>query len=259
MTNINIIKYSLRSFIDPFPHVDKNTLVVFDIDYTLFRSTTLLGTPEWFFHLVQQEMLKGESIQNSFTKWYPIWIRAQKFNEIVLMDENIPSLLEKIKREAIGYIILTARHPNTESITHTQLRKLNLNVEGSFSINVNYYSSFKYSTLYKNNILFSHDLNKKSLVFAKWIQQLREQHGERHPIKKIIFIDDLEKNVVSMSRVLKDTNVGYVGIHYSAGDAYKARFNPDLAEYQAKILMREYSYEKTRQLLRLSEDLREGF
>lgn len=245
-----IINKSLKSFVEYFPNVNKNTLVVFDIDYTILRATTILGTPEWLYHLVQQEMLTGTNAYNSFAKWYPIWMKAQKFNEVVLMEKNINILLERVKKEAMGYIMLTARHPSTEKITYRQLRKLGINFEDSFSININYHSKFKYSTSYNNNILFSHDLNEKSFVFADWIKQVIEQCDKNHSIKKIIFIDDLEKNVISMLTTVRNIGMEYIGIHYSAGEIYKARFKPNLAERQAEILIQNYPDIKIKKLLK---------
>ncbi len=52
-----------------------------------------------------------------------------------------------------------------------------------------------------------------------------------------------------MEKIIKNLGLEYIGIRYSAGDRYKARFNPVLAEHQASILSGNYSDSETKQLL----------
>ena len=229
--------------------INQNTLVIFDIDYTLLRSTTTLGTPEWFLYLMQQEMNKGTSLYSSFNKWYPIWMKAQCFNEVVLMDQQIPNLCAMISQMSIGYIALTARHPKTVDITNKQLAKVGLDFNNRLLMDIKFSSRLKYPTLYNKNILFSHDLNKKSTVFTEWFAQAAKQYDDKLPIKKIIFIDDMSENVTTMEHAAKKIGLEYAGIHYTAGDVYKAKLDPKLVVYQAEVLTQEYPLNTIRMLL----------
>lgn len=247
-----MVSSSTSIFANIISEINKNTLIAFDLDYTLFRSRTSLGTPEWFLHLLEQEVRKGESKQNSFKKWYPIWIKAQKFNKIVLMDQQIPIWLKKIKENSLGYMALTARHPASKKVTQQQLQKVGLNFNKNLPVDITFNSKFEYPTLFSKGILFTHDLNDKSQVFIDWFKQITMRCTE-HLIKKIIFIDDLKANVTSMENAIKKLNLEHVCIHYTAGDIYKINLDPKLVEYQANILAGNHSNKEIKQLLQIDE------
>src|SRR5204863_2211323 len=108
------------------PYLDKQTLVIFDIDYTLFRSKTNLGAPEWIFHLVKQRKEQGNTKEESLKKFYPAWMRAQKFSEIALMDPKFLAVLSEIKKKALSVMGLTSRQPEAAEVTVWQLNKFGI-------------------------------------------------------------------------------------------------------------------------------------
>ena len=233
--------------------LDNNTLVIFDIDYTLLRSKTSLGTPEWFSHLMYREMAKGKTNEEGYHKWYPIWMKSQQFNEIELMDRKIPKLLEFIKKKKGSYIGLTHRNPVAAEMTEQQFSKLGIKFEKSFPYKVQYASALKIPALYQNGVLYCHDFNEKGVVFLEWFYAIQKQLGKCH-FKKIVFIDDAGRNVASMAFAVKALGLQYIGVRYSAADKIKPPLNRKLVEQQAKILRAEYPEEKTQKLLMDSQN-----
>jgi len=226
--------------------VDLQTLVVFDIDYTLYRPTTNLGTPEWIYYLATQEMNKGLSQIEAFQKCYPLWLKTQHIINLELMDPNIPELLTFIERMSAGFIALTARRPETAKVTTLQLNKLGLKLDKTEVSNLPVSFDFKNPVLFEKGILFGHELNDKGDVFVDWFKKVQLALSEENKITKVIFIDDVETNVLSMAKAANSLNLTYKGYYYSVANAFKEKFNPMLAEKEAYILRQDYSEAETK-------------
>ncbi len=231
------------------PFIDKYTLVVFDVDYTLFRSRTSLGTPEWIFHLVKKEKEQGVSRKESFKKLYPLWMRAQKFNEIELMDPRIPKLFQDIKKKAFAYIALTARQPDAAEITAWQLNKFGIDFGMTKVAGLNFNGNFKSPTLYDKGLLLAHDFNKKGEVLAQFLEQIKLQLGKDKTIRRIVFVDDTEKHIYSAQKSVRELGLEFIAFRYSAADAFKKQFNPNLVETERQILSSNHSDSEIRLML----------
>lgn len=136
--------------------IDFQTLVVFDIDYTLFRSKTNLGMPEWIHYFIEKEILMGLSKEEAFHKWYPIWLKAQEIIEIELMDDKIPQLLKELQKMSAGFIGLTARGYTSAKVTLKQLNQLGLNLDTTPISQHPISFTFEYPVIFEKGILFIH-------------------------------------------------------------------------------------------------------
>ncbi len=225
--------------------VDKHTLVIFDIDNIIFRTKTLFGSPDWAAQLINQEMSKGLSRELCAKKCYPLWMKAQKYTDIVLLDKRIVPILKQVRKKACGFIGLTSRQPAAAEITEWQLNKFGIDFGRSNFSPFAFISSFKHPTLFRQGILFSNDLNKKGEVFAAWMEQIRSQINRKNAIKKIVVIDAKEKNLQSMADAAQNLGIEFVGVRYSAIDAYKKKINPELIEKEKGILSNNHSDSET--------------
>lgn len=223
------------------PYIDKNTLVAFDIDYTLFRSKTNLGTPEWITHLIKKVKDEGNTREESFKKVYPIWMRAQKFSDITLLDGRLIQALSDIKKKAVACMAVTNRQPESAEVTVWQLNKFGIDFSDSPVAALPFNSPFKYPALFHAGILFTHDFNKKGAVFREWYLQAIPEITKRKSVKRIVYIDDNISHLFSMQKAAIDLGLEFIGFHYTAGNAYKKKFNPSLVETEQKILMSNVS------------------
>ncbi len=221
--------------------IDKNTLVVFDIDDTLFRAKTAFGSSEWGSRLIKAEMAKGSSFQESVRKIMPLWFKAQKFNVLTLVDERIPKLLTEIRKQSLGCIAFTTRQPSALEITRWQLDKFGISFGKGTVAELKYGPSFRHPTLYQEGVLFTHDFNESAAVFQDWVQQVAEQLGRSKQIKKVVFIDDSFKHIRLMRDAVDALEIAFVGLRYSATDDYKKTYNSDLAAKEKDILMQNVS------------------
>lgn len=225
--------------------VDKQTIVIFDIDHTIFRSKTLFGSPEWAETLIKQEMSKGTSRQMSSKKVYPLWMKAQKFCDLVLLDNKFIKILQDVKKRAYGFIALTSRQPMAAEITTWQLHKFGIDFGRSSLSPLFFISSQQYPALYREGILFAHDFNRKGEVFFHWMEQIRAQINRKNAIKRVVFIDDKIKNLQSMAAAAQHLGLEFIGVRYSAGDAFKRKIDPMLVEKEREILSNNLSDSET--------------
>ncbi len=223
------------------PYVDKNTLLIFDVDYTIFRSKNSLGSPEWARHLIKQEKNKGFNREESFKKIYPIWAKAQKFSEITLIDNRFSKLFQDARKKALSCMAITNRLPDTAEITVWQLNKFGVDFSQSIIANLPYASSFKNQTLFYSGILFAHDFNKRGRVFLDWYNQIIPGFNKRKNVKRIVCVDDSLQNLISMQKAVSHLGLEFVGFYYTAGNAYKKLFKPTLVEIEKNILLKNVS------------------
>ncbi len=237
--------FETRDISSLLPMVDKQTLVIFDIDNIIFRTKTLFGSPEWAKQLINQEMSKGTSREASSKKLYPIWMKAQKYADIVLLDKQILPVLKAVQKKAYGFIGLTSRQPAAAEITEWQLNKFDIDFSrSSFSL-FSFISSFKHPTLYRQGILFSSEFYEKGAVFSSWMEQIKSQINKKNAITKIIVIDNKEKNLQSMADAAEALGLEFVGLKYSAIEPFKKKVDPALIEKEKEILMNNLSDSET--------------
>lgn len=228
--------------------VDKHTLVIFDLEYTLFRSTTYLGTPEWSNYLLKKELNLTKNKENSIKKNYSIWLKAQHFNEIELMDARIPKIIKDLKHKALGYVVVTPRQGSSFEVTQWQLNKFDIDCVKSPFAAFTYNSTFNNPVVYREGILFS-DSNNLAEVFSDWLKQIMPQLKKMRSIRRIVFVNHSMENVKAMEAVAEQLNLEYFGLHYNLADEFKKGFNPKLVEAETRILMGNHSDSEIRLLL----------
>lgn len=215
------------------PHITDNSFLAFDIDYTLMAAQNEFGSAEWFNYLIDDDVAKGKTEIESNEKWYPVWMKAQAFNEIEMMDENLKNIFDKIEKENLPVIAISSRQPVCMDLTLQQLRKL------KFAINKSPVSQHAFDfdaalpVAYRSGVLLTNN-NGKGKIFLQWFLQNKHRLAK---IKRIIFVDDILKNVESMAQAAKQLNLEFVGLRYSKGDKYKASLDRAKAKKQAKILL----------------------
>lgn len=227
------------------PMIDKQTLVIFGIDDIIFRTKTLFGSQEWSKQLIHQEMNKGLSREVCNKKLYPIWMKAQKYADLVLLDSKIPTVLKEVRKKAYGFIGLTSRQPSAAELTNWQLNKFGIDFgDSNFSL-FSFISTFKKPTLFRQGILFSNEFYEKGAVFSTWMEQMRTQINKKNAITRIIVIDHQEKNLESMAKAAEALGLEFVGLKYSVSESFKKKINPELIEKEKEILMNNLSDSET--------------
>lgn len=135
---------------------------------------------------------------------------------LVLSDSSLtqPNTVEtfnKAKSLAEKTFSITARPPSFYAKSHDELTKLGIAFD-TFMVTNNYFycnwlSIFPMNCRYFNGIV-SVGRVPKGEGFIKFLKLTG------YKPKKIVFVDDLEKNIKSMANAAKSLNIPYVGIWY---------------------------------------------
>lgn len=207
--------------------MDQNTLVLVDIDDTIFSSTTYYGSVDFFKNTVRNNSIsKKIPHEESLIDIYPRWLLSQNIIETQLTDQYIHKFLN-YKKEAtiLGF---TARQPVASDITLSQLKKhkINFNQPNNLQFTKNYGNirqgskriwsyDYKIATL-RNGIVFCHDLNPKGKVFNDLIIKLNQfrKNQNQLPISKVIFIDDSRNNLESVKIAANKIGLNFYGYHF---------------------------------------------
>lgn len=206
--------------------IDKNTLVLVDIDDTIITSTTHYGSVDFFKKIVRNNAInKNISHEESIIDIYPRWLLSQRIIETELTDQYIHRILDNKKATILGF---TARQPIASDITLSQLKKhmIHFKQPKDFHFTKNYGSirhgtkrvwsyDYKIATM-RNGIVFCHDLNPKGKIFNDLIIELNKlrENQSLSPITKVIFIDDSKNNLESVQIAADKIGINFYGYHF---------------------------------------------
>lgn len=188
-------------------NIYNNSLLVIDIDNTLIKTKTDLGSDQ-FFDWQMKEISNDGSLRLASSKENLLKIMYKLWNYVQyeLCDENIPDLLKGIKDVYnIDIILLTSRN----DICNETLIKVLINLNIYKLLNNNQLNRVNYNgIIYKNGIIYCNGKDK-GLCLKLILNSIRISFS------KIIFIDDKFKNLVDVKNVFINTDcILYNGCNY---------------------------------------------
>lgn len=233
---------------------DENTLVVFDIDDVFIRPQ------DQILHLAHTSLRDKliEQIKNkvSFEDFMMLSSIVYLAYKTVLVDPKILDTLALLKERNIKHIALTAawtgkmgRISSIEQWRVETLKNLGIDFSGSFPdfkeiifTDLNSLDPGRFP-MFKDGILLTCKV-KKGKVLARFLQEYYSRAllrtGPAPQFTRIIFIDDLRKNLESVAHYCQDANIEFQGFEYTASKK-QAEFplNEKRAKMQFDILQQE--------------------
>lgn len=150
------------------PYVDEKSLLLLDLDNTVFCSATSLGSGAWFYDQLGKRIKEGFSRSEANLALYPEWVRLQQVVEMQLVDERFPALIAKLQKQSKGVLALTARHPIVAIPTLDQLASVGVDFS-AHSFGERRFAA-KYPTVFYDGVIFSHDLNDKGEILGQFLE-----------------------------------------------------------------------------------------
>src|SRR5687768_551444 len=222
-----LVSVPLQRMKEIMPHVDRDTLVVFDIDNTLIEPTQTLGSDQWFYHLMQkvkaEEKLDDE---RAIDRAMEIWNAVQLDTQVRAVESDTPALIRELQRKEVATFALTARTLDSAEVTKKQLRSIGVDFAARPIHRGDLDFALASPARFTGGILFVGEKNAKGDVLLAFLAKV----GLRP--KRVLFIDDKEKNVASVERSLSTAQIPHVVFRYGAADSRVARFRPDVADMQ---------------------------
>jgi FMN phosphatase YigB (HAD superfamily) len=211
----------LKSYNDlDLSQIDSNTLVIFDIDNTLIRQDSMVGTHQWGDYIRDRAIAKGIPVDDAKAYQYKAFAELQPYLNVVPVENKVMQILNFLSKNKVPHFALTARSGTLKKITSKQIRILNHDFLRSFPLQKD--DQLLHEHLYQG-IIFSGDVPKGELLNTIIENSIT-------PPKKIIFIDDKKYNLDSVESSLANSPIILESRRYGAADSELASFNPVIAD-----------------------------
>lgn len=226
-----------------FLQLDDNSLVLFDVDYTLLIPNDAILRPCG--QLLVNKFIK-EILENPFVVPPEKYTQGYFLSQILtqakssLVDEKSLPLIKCLQDKKIRTIALTASPAGKLGIIDNmadwridELKKFGFDFTSAFPgvqfLEFPKREDKEFHPIFKSGILFSSKHSKGDILkqFLKSIHWMPS---------KVIFIDDRLEYLQSVANVLKEMGINFTGFHYIAAEKFRCELDEGLAEYQFKYL-----------------------
>lgn len=211
-------------------YIKEDTLVLLDLDQTVYYIEEHFGSPEWFYLQIDQGLQNGDTDRNSVIfDFYPTYLKAQKVCPGALIDPSTPSFIMRLQKQSVPIMGLTHRQPCLSVTTIKQLDSMGIDFRKNLPFSRSFQLEHPYSPTFFHGVLFVADYNDKGEVFMLFFDRL-----EKKP-KRILFVDDKLHNLESLQRALP-RSIEYIGMHFLFHPSVENPLHQEAAKIQQKML-----------------------
>ena len=216
------------------------TMIAFDLDNVLVRSTREIGSDQWFRHMVGKNIVRGLVGNDAVNACLPTYYHVQFSIPLQLVETerpnfNCPQFIQKLQEAGYFVVCLTSRSVPMVDRTLEQLQNIGLSFKRSDREAQEIILDMPIQSMYKNGIIFSGNNNKGATLF-KFLETIEFEPA------KIIFVDDALKHVKNVEKAVEDNGIEFAGIRDSACDEWVANFDPAVADAQYEEFLQQQTY-----------------
>ena len=212
---------------DVLPLAKPHTLVVFDIDDTIYTAAQAVGSDVWFCHLLEKYKKEGHSCEEARLKALDLWMKIQRKTDVQLIEACTKEVLDELQNKKIVLMALTTRGDYIADCTINQLTSLGISMKKSSPDPSSFSLKEMPQVLWKEGILFTAGYHKGH-AFCHFLDQINYLPTE------VLFINDKSSNLKEVAEACNMRNIPFIGLRYSASDDRVANFRPEIAELQLK-------------------------
>lgn len=215
-----IISDRMSDFIDAVDRsniLDANKLIVFDVDDTILMSVELLGTPTWFYHMVNILRQSGAAKLESYNVMREIDRIVQEQAKIIAVEQATISAIRNWSAQGANLVAITSRPPSFAQITNSQIAKIGLEFSSPYFACI----EEKWPEgvgAFIDGIIYVDFHHNRLQIFSQFFE-LAERCGME--ISLVAHADDQVRHVSELAKFARDAHRGFVGIIY--GKALSAR------------------------------------
>ncbi len=214
----------------------KRVVVAYDIDNTLLRPQSMIGSDEWFGYLVQRNIEAGMDLYTAIRLALPLYFHIHYRINLVTTELSLAEDIEDIKKDCDHVICLTARSVNLVRHTLEQLNKNNLNF---FIPGIEEHApDATHPSFYSEGVLFC-GMNDKGEILLYFLDRLG------YTPDLIIFIDDKEKNLKAVERAAHKRGIEFIGLRYAGCDKHIVAFDTEIAKRELQEFLAQHPFTKT--------------
>jgi phosphoglycolate phosphatase-like HAD superfamily hydrolase len=218
---------------------DKDTLVVTDLNHVLMETTQPLGSDHWAAYEVKKQIAEtGTTKLEVLHKMVPMWHHILMESEFKAVEPTTAGVIRKLQQQGNHVIGLTARYIEMAYPTVKQLQSIGIDLNLYSLSNLDHEIEGGFAAKYVEGVIFVGLKNDKGETLMRLLDQL-----DHHP-KKILFIDDKEKNLHSVSAACDKRGIPFVGLRYGYLDEAGAKFDPIATEIELKAFIERKQSER---------------
>jgi len=203
--HIHAIIFESKNLSDINKHIDKDTLMVFDIDDTIAQLPK--GLCQWLDFRAKELQKKGFDIAEAYDLALPMFFTIANCNPLVPLCDS-PKLIKQLQDKNIKTIGLTNRSFPIIERTISQLEDIDISFANNSLCKKDMNLSIEYKSKYSHGIVFVAQNDKGQMLFL-FLEKIK------HTPKKIVFIDDSLKHVKAVEREAKKHGIEFIGIHFT--------------------------------------------
>ncbi len=200
-------------------------LLITDLDNTVMEPAQEIGSDQWYRYLVRKALAEGESQDAAIDKALALWVRVQLNTNVAPTESGLPEILEALQARGPRTMGLTARPVNLAERTIQELNSVGV----AFHIAPPAPGFSWPEAAYRDGVLFVGAKANKGEVLRHFLAASREAG---YWPDRIIFVDDLMKNVTDMQAAVKDLGIDFYGFRYGMADAKVRGFDAEIADFE---------------------------
>ncbi len=219
---------------------NKDLLVIFDIDNTIGKPPTELGSDQWFYAKVKQFELAGKNIDEAIQLTLPELFHIQFHSWMEPVEKDTVQVIKNLQDKGVTVIALTARSLELTQRTIEQLHRMGVYFTKTdpYECPLTHGHGHGKAGLYIDGIIFSGNHSKGEMIVS-WFNQI-----DYRP-KKIIFVDDKLKNVESVEKALHNRDYPFIGIRYGHEDELVKKFTLESVAEKEAAFFAKHPFEGT--------------
>ncbi len=212
---------------------DDQTLFVSDLNNVLMETAQDLGSDAWAGYEVKRQMKEtGLSKMEVLHTFVPFWHRILLVAPVKAVEGRAPEVIRQMQNRGTKVMGLTARYTEMAYPTHSQLRSIGIHMEKNTVYAYDWEIEGGYASKFVEGIVFVGLRNDKGETLMRCLDQLGFKP------KKIVFIDDKLKNVLSVQKAVEARGIPFTGVRYGYLDESVQDFDPAQAQAELEAFLR---------------------
>ncbi len=209
---------------------ERDTLFVFDIDNTLVRPETDLGSDQWFACQIKRKRSTGMSFEQACDEVVPVYSIIQENIGLKPVEPETAGVIETLEKRGFAVMALTARSQPIIERTLAQLRDAGITLHVPPALDVTISCTLERPLEVRSGIIFA-GRNNKGCALLHVLQMCH-----RLP-RAVVFVDDKVTSLLDVEKECLANNIRFIGIRYGNLDERVSHFDPACAETQLASLL----------------------
>ncbi len=224
-------------FSDILPEIDQETLVLVDIDETILTMPGSLGTTACWDHFIEVLSRLNFDKKNWFPALTPTIYKITRTLPAVAVEPDAASVIRSLQERGITVWSLTGRDKeapwdrHSSTLTRNQLNSLGVDFEKSALPAGVLFNTAVPPKNYAYGIIFTNQ-TLKGPVLVEFLTAIQYRP------KKIVMIDDLHEQLVSLHEELDKAGIPVVCVHYKRLKEREENLDPMIVNIQLQELMK---------------------